>query len=302
MSGSDNRPVWAAGDKYEPYIGRWSRLVAARFLDWLDVADSKRWVDVGCGTGALLQTILATRKPTLVSGVDRSENFLRHAGQGSGGERPLLAVSDGQSLPFVSAVFDLAVSGLVLNHVPQPENMVREMSRVTRSGGVCALYVWDYASKMELLRYFWDSASDLDPEAAKLDEAFFPVCQPGPLKALFEGCGLVDVEVRRLTFPRFSRTSTITGTHSLAGKVLPPLMSCRCERKIELLCAKRSASDCPPSKMDQSNCLLGPGASKAGEPDYAQDRTGSPNAGLSRCTIVTRPTIVQNVMAESIVK
>ena len=132
MSGSENRPVWAAGDKYEPYIGRWSRLVAARFLDWVGVAGSKRWVDVGCGTGALLQTILATRNPILVSGVDRSENFLRHAGQGTRGEQPLLAVSDGQSLPFASAVFDAAVSGLVLNFVTEPEKMVSEMSRVTR--------------------------------------------------------------------------------------------------------------------------------------------------------------------------
>jgi hypothetical protein len=72
------------------------------------------------------------------------------------------------------------------------------MSRVTRSGGVCALYVWDYAGKMELLRYFWDSASHLDPEASKLDEGHFPVCRPRTLKALFEGCGLLDVEVKAL--------------------------------------------------------------------------------------------------------
>ena len=198
MSSSDNRPLWAAGEKYEPFIGRWSRLVAARFLDWLDIAGSKRWVDVGCGTGALLQSIFATRKPTLVVGVDRSEGFLRHAGPGTPGEQPLLAVSDGQSLPFGAELFDAAVSGLVLNFVPQPELMVREMSRVTRSGGVCALYVWDYAGKMELLRYFWDSASHLDPEASKLDEGHFPVCRPRTLKTLFEGCGLLDVEVKAL--------------------------------------------------------------------------------------------------------
>ena len=80
---------------------------------------------------------------------------------------------------------------------------------------------------MELLRYFWDSASDLDPEAAKLDEGFFPLCQPGPLKELFESCGLVMSRFRRLTYPRSSRTSTITGAHFLAGKVRLRLMSCR---------------------------------------------------------------------------
>lgn len=51
--------VWASGDAYEPYVGRWSRLVAAKFLDWLDVGPQKRWLDAGCGTGALSAPTLA---------------------------------------------------------------------------------------------------------------------------------------------------------------------------------------------------------------------------------------------------
>ncbi|MEP6774379.1 MAG: class I SAM-dependent methyltransferase, partial [Chloroflexota bacterium] len=230
-------PVWAAGDRYESYVGRWSRLVAARFLSWIGFADRRKWVDVGCGTGALLQTILAARDPTLVAGVDRSENFLRHAGQGPRGEQALLAVSDGQSLPFASAVFDAAVSGLVLNFVPHPEKMVSEMSRVTQAGGTCAVYVWDYAGKMELMRYFWDSASDLDREAGKLDEGpLFPICQPGPLKELFVGCGLVDVEVQALDVPTVFKNFDDYWSPFLGGQGPAPAyaMSLRAEKRIAL--------------------------------------------------------------------
>jgi ubiquinone/menaquinone biosynthesis C-methylase UbiE len=54
---------WSAGDAYEPYVGRWSRLVAAEFVDWLNVAKGARWLDIGCGTGALTETILDRAAP-----------------------------------------------------------------------------------------------------------------------------------------------------------------------------------------------------------------------------------------------
>ena len=50
MTGTD---TWEEGERYEHYIGRWSRQVAAPFLAWLHVGAGRRWLDVGCGTGAL---------------------------------------------------------------------------------------------------------------------------------------------------------------------------------------------------------------------------------------------------------
>jgi hypothetical protein len=129
------------------------------------------------------------------------------------------------------------------------------MSRVTRSGGVCALYVWDYAGKMELLRYFWDSASVLDPEAAKLDEGFFPVCQPGPLKALFEGCGLVDVEVQALDIPTVFKDFDDYWNPFLGGQGPAPayVMSLRAENRIALREALRKRL---PTEQDGSIKLV----------------------------------------------
>ena len=53
----------------------------------------------------------------------------------------------------------------MLNFVPEPLLAVQEMARAVRPQGVVALYVWDYAGKMELMRYFWDSAVAVDARA-----------------------------------------------------------------------------------------------------------------------------------------
>ncbi len=37
-------------------MGRWSRLIARVFLDWLAPPPAIRWLDFGCGTGALNRT------------------------------------------------------------------------------------------------------------------------------------------------------------------------------------------------------------------------------------------------------
>ncbi|HET7092030.1 MAG TPA: hypothetical protein VFI22_01090, partial [Thermomicrobiales bacterium] len=58
--------IWASGDAYEPYVGRWSRLVAREFVAWLEPPPDGRWLDVGCGTGALTETVLAWAAPRQV--------------------------------------------------------------------------------------------------------------------------------------------------------------------------------------------------------------------------------------------
>jgi SAM-dependent methyltransferase len=193
--------TWASGAAYEPYIGRWSRLVAREFLAWLAVPAGGRWLDVGCGTGALTQTILAVAAPSAVRGLDRSEGFVSYARAQVKDPRASFETGDAQSLPVGNAEFDAAVSGLVLNFVPQPERMVAELARAVRPGGVAAVYVWDYAGQMQFLRHFWDAVAALDPAAAHLDEGRFPVCQPGPLAALWQGAGLEQVATRVIDVP-----------------------------------------------------------------------------------------------------
>ena len=191
--------LWASGDVYEPYVGRWSRLVARELIAWLDRPAGGRWLDVGCGTGALSQTVLDRAAPAAVNGIDASSGFVAHAQARIDDPRAAFQVGDAQALPFEDGRFDAAVSGLVLNFVPQPPRMLAEMRRVVRRGGMVALYVWDYGGEMQLMRHFWDAAAALDPAAAPLDEARrFPDCRPEPLAAVFRDAGLDAVETRAI--------------------------------------------------------------------------------------------------------
>ena len=193
---SHPKDVWASGLAYEPYVGRWSRIVAREFISWLGVPSRSRWLDVGCGSGALSQTILESASPSMVNGVDRSPGFIAFAREHVRDARVRFEVGEAQSLPVATGEYEAVVSGLVLNFTPQPVQTVGEMARATRSGGVAALYVWDYAEKMQFMRYFWEAAAALDPLASELDEGKrFPLCQPEPLERLFAEAGLQDVEV-----------------------------------------------------------------------------------------------------------
>lgn len=235
---SDNRKdTWAAGKLYEPYVGRWSRLVAKDFLGWLDVPAQRDWLDVGCGTGALTEVILQQTRPRSVSGMDPSAGFVEHAKAHIGDPRATFEVADAQSLSVEAARFDIAVAGLVLNFVPKPLLAVREMARVLRPGGVAAAYVWDYAGKMELMRYFWDAAVALDRSALELDEGRrFPICHPTALVALFNEAGLRDVQTRAMDVPTTFRDFDDYWTPFLGGQAPAPgyAMSLNEERRVAL--------------------------------------------------------------------
>ncbi|MFL6654120.1 MAG: class I SAM-dependent methyltransferase, partial [Sulfurifustis sp.] len=193
--------TWESGSAYEQYVGRWSRKVAPLFLSWLRIPAGGRWLDVGCGTGALSGAILNACLPAAVIGIEPSEGFLKTA-KANLGDRVVLHQGSATAIPLADASVDVVVSGLVLNFVPDPRAALAEMIRVTSAGGTVGAYVWDYAGKMELMRFFWDAVVELDPSAAKLDEgARFPICRPEALTQLFAGSGLQAVEVTSIDVP-----------------------------------------------------------------------------------------------------
>jgi SAM-dependent methyltransferase len=192
---------WERGSPYEQYVGRWSRRIAPPFLSWLNIPAGRRWLDVGCGTGALCAAIVDRCSPASVAGVEPSEGFLKTAQENLAG-RATLHQGSATAIPIDDASVDVVVSGLVLNFVPAQRAALAEMARVTGKGGTIAAYVWDYAGKMELMRFFWDAAVELDPGAAPLDEGVrFPLCHPEALEKLFVDAGLQGVEVRAIDVP-----------------------------------------------------------------------------------------------------
>ena len=202
---------WAAGATYEDFMGRWSRLLAPRFVSWLSVRPAANWLDVGCGTGALADAICAGAKPAAVFACDPSEPFIEYARQSETGLRVSFVVAGVGQLPTRPGGFDSVTSLLALNFFPEPEAAIDEMRRITAANGLVSACVWDYAGRMEFLRCFWDSVAAVDAGASELDEGHrFPICRPEALESLFRRGGLADVvcdsieiPTRFATFPEF---------------------------------------------------------------------------------------------------
>lgn len=202
MTAEQRSDEWADGDAYEAFMGPWSRAAAAEFLGWLGLPAGLRWLDVGCGTGALSESIVRHASPGEVLGIDRSPGYVAHARAHVADGRARFEVGDAAAPPAEPDGFDVAVSGLVLNFVPDPVAMLRAMARAVGPGGRVAVYVWDYADGMEFLRRFWDAAVALDPAAAALDEGRrFPICDPGALGRAFDAAGLEGVETSAVEVP-----------------------------------------------------------------------------------------------------
>jgi SAM-dependent methyltransferase len=186
---------WHSGSAYERYMGRWSRQLAPRFLQWLDAPPGRHWLDVGCGTGALCAAILQACAPQSVTGVDPSEGFLSTARSHLPAQVVLLRTAAGDLL-LPDASVDMTVSSLVLNFVPDVPTALREMVRVTARGGCVAACVWDYAGKMELMRRYWDAAAQLGLLAPGQDQGErFAICHPDPLAQAFAEAGLQQVGI-----------------------------------------------------------------------------------------------------------
>lgn len=170
---------------YERYMGRWSRVVAPAFLDWFGAPDGLRWVDVGCGTGALTEAILDLAAPSSVLGVDPAAGFV-DAARARLGDRAGFTVGDGERLPVADGSADRVVAGLSLNFVAHPSAALVDWRRATAPGGVVGAYVWDYAEGMGLLREFFAAARAVVPDASEHDEATrFGWCRPEPLRRRF---------------------------------------------------------------------------------------------------------------------
>lgn len=207
MTDSATHDAWNLGTSYDAYMGRWSRKIADKFLDWLNPADGLRWLDIGCGTGALSGTILSRHHPERVTGVEPSEGFVAHAQQSIDDKRARFHVGDATALPVEDDSCDAAVSALVLNFVPDKAKALAEMQRATRRGGTIAFYVWDYpGGGMGFIDAFWKTAAALDPAAADLDEANrFPFCSPEGLEKLMIAAGIDDAELTGLEVPTVFR-------------------------------------------------------------------------------------------------
>ena len=178
-----------AAEAYEAFMGRWSRLLAVPFVDFVGMVDGMRVLDVGCGTGALTDELVSRLPGSKVAAVDPSASFV----EAVRARLPGLEVgrAEAERLPFDDHVFDAAVAQLVVHFMADPVAGLAEMRRVTRRGGVVAACVWDYAGGRGPLGVFWDAARVTRPDAP--GESELAGTREGHLASLFEAAGVRNV-------------------------------------------------------------------------------------------------------------
>jgi SAM-dependent methyltransferase len=191
----------ADGEGYECQMGRWSRRLAPLFLAFAGTRGPVEVLDVGCGTGSL--GLCLAEDPDIVSvhGLDISAEYVEFASRRNRDRRLTFQVGDACALPFPDASFDHTLSMLSLQFVPQSGDAVREMCRVTRSGGTVAATTWDTRGGFVALRMVFDAAALLDDRGQHARSMAYtrPMTRPGDLARLWISAGLSHVEQTMLT-------------------------------------------------------------------------------------------------------
>jgi ubiquinone/menaquinone biosynthesis C-methylase UbiE len=209
--------MFGDAEAYERFMGRWSRLLAPRLVDFTEAPDTGRVLDIGSGTGALAFSIAGLKAHCEVLGIDPSNEYVEFAkGRNLFRERVSFETGDAQQLRFPDATFQASLSLLVFNFIPNYAKALYEATRVTKPGGPISAVVWDYGAGMRMLRVFWDAAMKVDPTAEKYDESHMPLCRTGELEELWKKGGLERVVERPLDITmRFASFDDYWGPFSL---------------------------------------------------------------------------------------
>ena len=190
---------FADGEAYERLMGRWSRLAGDVFLDWLDAPPHGRWLDVGCGTGAFTEAVIARGAPHEVVGIDPSEAQLAFARTRSAAKSGEFRIGDAHAVPFGKNRFDVAVMALVITYLSDPGKAVSEMARVVQPGGWVATYVWDVPGAGAPLHPIYVAMESLGMPAPHPPGA--AVSRRDRMRTLWEDAGLESIESRVIRVP-----------------------------------------------------------------------------------------------------
>ncbi|PBB30425.1 class I SAM-dependent methyltransferase [Mesorhizobium sp. M1A.F.Ca.IN.020.06.1.1] len=184
-----------AASGYEQLMGRWSRRLAPKFIDFVGLAGGEKILDVGCGTGSLTFELAKSRDLAEIQAIDFSAVFVAAAKERNTDRRITIEQADATALPFEDNAFDRALALLVLHFVPETGKAVAEMRRVTRPGGVVAAVVWDHLGGMPAMRMMIDTVAALSESGRQMRNryCFQPMMQPGEMKRTFVEQGLTDV-------------------------------------------------------------------------------------------------------------
>ena len=180
----------APAEHYDRFMGRYAPTLAAALADTAGVGPGMRTADVGCGPGGLTAELVARVGAGNVAAIDPAPQFAAACRARNPGADVREGVAE--ALPWADGQFDATLSSLVIGFMRDPDRGVREMTRVTRPGGVVAACMWDIAGGgMTMLHIFWAAVREVDPDAH--GERRMAGTFEGDIVRRFERAGLDDV-------------------------------------------------------------------------------------------------------------
>jgi SAM-dependent methyltransferase len=228
-----NQIRFADGAAYERYMGTWSQLAGATFLDWLAPKMGLRWLDVGCGNGAFTEIIVERCAPASVMGIDPSEAQLAYARRRASSRLVQFHQGDAMALTSPNNTFDVAVMPLVIFFVADPAKAVAEMARVVCPGGIVTAYAWDmdgggfpYAALQAEMRVLGATVPVPPSSHASRMEAMLE---------LWTGAGLQALETREISVQRTFADFDDYWTTVLGGPSVGPGLAAMAAEQLTLL-------------------------------------------------------------------
>lgn len=200
---AENSPhTWSNSDAYEAVMGRWSRIAADEALNWLALPPGLRWIEIGCGTGALTEAILTNGDPAEIFAIDPSPDFLAQAAKRIRDKRVTFRSGGVEELKGPNERYDISIAGLVLHFMTDPHQGLAAMTRAVRPGGTVAGYIWDVACAEQFTSPFWRAAGSLESSAKTWEPLYrLQLNSVERVTELFTNARLAQVAVATLDFP-----------------------------------------------------------------------------------------------------
>lgn len=163
--------------------------VHKRLLEYVDLPANGQILDLGCGTGRLLERIVEEFPNTHATGLDLSPEMLNQAKKRNKYPEKISFVQGNvEAMPFAENSFDAIFNTISFLHYPNPEIVLAEIKRVLKPGG--RYYLADYTDR-------WAT----EPKLIKMAAGGIRVYSPGVREQLAQTVGLQLVKHQYLLGP-----------------------------------------------------------------------------------------------------